>query len=443
MKLTIKMFCLILMIAINTAVCYAQTIKSNVRLSRSLSDVGKDSFASLECKFSIKLPERVNITRPDTCETFQWHMKEGFYGVGYKDSEQSIEDSNAAENELLNAAKDALKNLAKYTIENPDGEFKTKTKSFSFEAHRGIEIRIEMPNGLSIARAFAIKNRVYTLAVSVVGEQMKDKDDAIKVLDSFKFLSQKNIDEIVAKKLEAATPKPFPQEPVAKRAKSDAEDEGLKGKVKLVVEQRYTYNKKQEKILNGSSEIYYNEQGNRIKEIVYRYDGFPAYITAYGYIDGNRVSTTAYIYYATNVGGALPPPLTPPTNPPDKRYQTKYEYKYDESGKLVEELTYYNNGSLATREEYKRNGNQIETTSYFIGFNNELKTSRGTYVIDEQGNIIEGSLGLTPGTFKRVYTYEFDEKRNWTRKIESYVQELNGTKTSELKYEKVHKIIYY
>jgi len=67
--------------------------------------------------------------------------------------------------------------------------------------------------------------------------------------------------------------------------------------------------------------------------------------------------------------------------------------------------------------KYDKNGNNIELIGYDSDGSVEGKI---TYKYDEQGNPIEGYLYNLDGSLAEEYTsqYEYDEQKNWTKKIE-------------------------
>jgi len=159
----------------------------------------------------------------------------------------------------------------------------------SIEGHPGRELRVEYPDGFSIARIYLVRNRIYQVFASIPADKKAQEPTVVKILDSFKLLSQADVDAEIQRRIDEATPSPLPQTPAARKLKSDAEDEGLKGRVKSVFTEEadlsgtWTVSKRK-----PASMDYYNEQGNRTKSIAYDYRGNPFDITVYGYLDGDR-----------------------------------------------------------------------------------------------------------------------------------------------------------
>jgi hypothetical protein len=105
-------------------------------------------------------------------------------------------------------------------------------------------------------------------------EQRAYEDLALKVLDSFKILSDADVSAVLKAKAAEAEPSPLPQEPIAPRVRSDAEDECLHGRVKTVFQE--------DEDLSGTWSVqgrkpnsmeYYNERGNLTKREFYDYKG--------------------------------------------------------------------------------------------------------------------------------------------------------------------------
>jgi hypothetical protein len=156
--------------------------------------------------------------------------------------------------------------------------------------------------------------------------------------DTFKLISQAEVEAELQRKFEAMKPPALPQEPVVTKEKTDAQDENLKGKVKRIVAESEdlsgTWSVQGRK---PSSVTYFNEKGNYVERDLYDSQGKPFQITMYGYIDGKRVSNSKTTNYEYD-----PPPMAMPkskTDEPvkksDPRYEYSFEYKY-EDGKLAE-----------------------------------------------------------------------------------------------------------
>jgi hypothetical protein len=252
-------------------------------------------------------------------------------------------------------------------------------------------------------------------------EQREFESAATKVFDTFKVLDESEVSAKLAEEAKKAEPTPLPQQPVAKRAGTDANDDGIHGRVKTVLEESQdlsaTWSVQTKK---RDSFVQYNKQGNRIRRESYDYKGNLDEITVYGYIDGNRVSDFHTIRKEYN-----PPPMLVITDPgavvkkSDPRYQTRFEFEYDEQKRLIEHRWFYSNGELVLRHVYKYSGDQLEELVYSKdGSLNQRYVSK----LDAKGNKIERTSFDTrdnkPGaTFS--YVYEFDSHGNWTKRTMS------------------------
>lgn len=242
--------------------------------------------------------------------------------------------------------------------------------------------------------------------------------------------AQKSPKEDFAKKIKEATPKPLPQMPVVKRLTSDAQDDGLKGKAKSLVEEREALTSLEKPIGKRLSLIVdFDEQGNYLKKVYFEYRGRPYDVRVYGYIDNQRVSLSKSIDFGggfnTDNGGR---PKSENRTKPDTRYDLKYEYKY-ENGKLTEMQLFDNKGSKSGRYVYKYKQNQMEKLAYTE--DNELN-SKYLYIFDEKGNEsgrIDFNVRQAQIPASNKWQYQnviFDEKGNWTKRTFSKLEVENG-----------------
>jgi YD repeat-containing protein len=386
----------------------------------SVATSGSQQFTSLEGRYTISLPQDISSYQPlsantpagkATGEAYNWRMAEGQFSVIYMDRSESVSEPTTA-----NIALDRIRDQTLAQLAGAKGKL-IKENSISLSGHIGRELKIELPNGLFIIRIYLVSNRIYQLSVAV--SQSQQEAGVVKVLDSFQLLTPADIETALKKKIAESTPDPLPQEPAAKKLKSDAEDEGLKGRVKIVTTE--------EEDLSGtwvvgkrkpSSTYYYNDQGNIVKKELYDYRGNPMDITVYGYIDGDRVSQSKSIRYEYD-----PPPIMSRPGPAgsetkrDPRYSSKYKYKYDDRGNLTEKEMYLNDGKLWMRFVYKYKDSQKEESVYSSdGSLNQKYLSR----LDVKENVIERTdFNVKDNSVrnKYSYTYEFDAKGNWTKRV--------------------------
>src|SRR5262249_49545380 len=146
-------------------------------------------------------------------------------------------------------------------------------------------------------------------------------------------------------------PAELPQPPVEKRVSTDARDEGLKGKVRSVVEYSMEAAKK-----TVDKEDYYNSDGNLIRSVDYD-NGYPETVSVFGFVDGMRVSRSGTVHYQP---GEEPKPqgifitVDLDTDVPgakrDERYTERYVRVYNSQNRLIELQRLGNNGKLWSRQ---------------------------------------------------------------------------------------------
>jgi len=330
---------------------------------------GTDSFVSTEGGFSISLPQDFHGFRPVsansptgriTGDSYDWTMKEGSFTAGYIDRPETL-DEPATAKRVLGFMRNSLVEKAKAK----GGTFVSE-RSLSGIGHPARELRIDFPDGLFIQRTYLVLKRMYLVSVILHTDQRSNESVVVPILDSFKILNDAEVDAALRQKIANATPSPLPQEPAAPRQGSDAQDYGLKGKVKTVFTESED--------LSGtwavgnrkpSSMSYYNQQGNLTKKELYDWKGNLFDITVYGYLDGSRVShfkSIRYEYDPPPMMIAAPPGAEKPKY--DLRYSHRLEYKYDDENRLTEEIMYGNSGKLWLRYVYKYPGNQKEEFVY-------------------------------------------------------------------------------
>ncbi len=310
----------------------------------------------------------------------------------------------------------------------------------------GSELKLEFPDGFAIARIYVVLNRVYQVIASLP-PSFKSREPAIalRILDSFHILSPTEIDTELKRKIAEATPSPLPQAPVVRKLKSDAQDEGLRGRVKTVnTESEDLSGTWMVSARKPSSMKHYNQLGNLTEWDSFDYRGNPFEITVYGYVDGFRVSNFNEVEYEYS-----PPPIVvagPPTRSKvksDPAYRYRHMHKYDEMGRLKEELTFESSGRLVTKIAYTYSGNQKQELTYD---DDGKLNQRSVTTIDAAGNEIEeADFEITDGSVKEKYrySYEFDSQGNWTKQTTSKWVTKDG-RSSYLPYSIDYRtIIYY
>lgn len=405
-------------------------------------------FVSFEGKFSIGLktqidgyaglsPKEVGFNASGS--QFTWEFDEGKILVMFLDaSEVDLKGTDEELQQITKKAKDSF--LSKIT----SAKLKDET-FFRFGIFPASNTSFDLPdNKILIQRFYLVKNRMYQLDAFFQDTENEKYINA--ALDSFKLISQKDIDDSIQKKYETMKPAPLPQEPVVPKVKSDAEDEGLKGKIKKIVEEREDIHEGNVQKKEISHVYYFNQSGNFTQRDYYDSQGNPFQITVYGYIDGKRVSKSKTVRYEYD-----PPPMAAPKNnnnesqlKRDLRYDYGYEYQYSD-GYLAEETLILNNGNKGMRYVYNHKNNQIEKLVYTT--DGELN-QKYLSLLDDNGNEIEKitfdlSKAQYYGNRKYRYEYEFDAKGNWIKQTGKKEVIENGVASYKIEYVKYRTITYW
>ena len=399
---------------------------------------GSEIFTSLDSRFSIALPQLISGFGPISVDSprgkvtigssYSWRLEGTEFQVGHVD--YSAMPNVPADPKILvgNVAGGA----AAETVQK--GGKLLSNNEVTIQAGVGREIRVEFPDGSTLVnRVVAANNQLYQVLVTFKKDP-KLEESAAKVLNSFRPLSPADVEAAMARKVEEATPSPLPQSPAAPKLKSDAGDEGLKGKVRTVFEEvEYLSGTGTMPGRKPSSMKHYDERGNLTKRVSYDYKGNPMDVVVYGYVDGARASQYGSVRHEYNPPPVMSPP--PPAGQPrpkyDPRYNFTYEYKYDDKGRLAEEVRYRSDGTLWMREKYSYSGSQKETTAY----DREGKlTRRNVATLDASGNIVERAVfDIKADKVSEAYSfaYEFDSQGNWAKLTMSK----QATKDGESRYE--------
>lgn len=388
------------------------------------SVVGAGPFVSLEGRFSIALPAGTHGFRPLSVDTpvgrltgnaYNWTMKEGRYTAGFVKGTHSMEDADSSTT-ILGTIRQNMTAFA--TSKN--GKL-ISDRPVELEKHPGFELKLEFPDALFWQRVYIVSSRLFQIVLIVSPDQRPYEAEAVKVLDSFKILSETEVAAALKAEEAAAEPGALPQEPVAARDGSDAADDSLRGTVKTVFQEQEDLSgtwSVQGRIRNRMD--YYNERGNLTKQADYDYKGNLGGIVVYGYIDGARVSKSKSIEREYN-----PPPIVIAAPPgavqtkSDSRYSTKFTYRYDDKKRLIERNWIMSNGETSSRDVYKYSGNQREWLTYS---REGSLSSRQVSIVDDKGNDVEEtSFEPSDGSVqnKYSYTYEFDAKGNWIKCVTS------------------------
>lgn len=387
---------------------------------RSVLDGAGETFVSLQGRFTIALPKQVSSYRGIATsvpegriegDAFSWRTAEGVFEVSYMDLPAALATKavfdRGRDNKLL------LNRTAKLAGE----------KNISLGGNEGRETRFETPEGIQIVRTYLAGNRLYEASASLADSLKSKEAPAVRVLDSLKLLSQAEVAAARKKEADEAAPGPLPQDNPAPKPKSDAEDEGLKGRVKTVfTETQDLSGTWQVSGRKPSSMEYYDERGQRTRRESYDYKGNLRDVTVYGYIEGERVQNSKSIRHEYD-----PPPVMmagPPAGEAkpksDPRYSTRYRYKYDDKGRLAETLRYWNDGRLAGRTVRNFKDGQVETLAY--NADGEVVDKR-VEALDAKGQVVETSYyGAETDTVRSRYSYaydSFDAQGNWIQRTSS------------------------
>ena len=411
------------------------------------SVVGARTFVSNEGRFSIALPG-VNgfgsLTIPTPFDEakgdlYQWRTREATFGIGYADASQPLDQPEIAKTFF----KSATERFNKAAISN-SGSI-AAVKQITLDKHPGIEQRVDLFTGTVIQRTYIVSRRIYEIVAVMKNEQRVYENVALGVLNTFKVLSEAEVNTSLAEEAAKAEPSPLPQTPVVKRTGSDASDKGLRGRVRTVLTESQD--------LSGSWSVQgkkrnsfdtYNEQGNTLRSELYDYKGNLDSITVYGFIDGSRVSASQSIEREYNPPPmiAVGPPPGAPTKRPDPRYGYKYEFKYDDKKRLIENTWLQSSGEVWLRYVYKYNGNRKEKLVY----SEDGKLNQHyLYILDDKGNEIAETYFNPDGSVRlqEVFTYEFDANGNWTKRTTSRLVMKNGREQTEPYSVYFRTITYY
>ena len=437
-RLSLLMVLLLSALVISSAQGFRVESKSPIALT------GSESFSSLDGRFSISLPRQISGYTPEVIESpagriesvrYDWNLADGVFFVGYL---------TRPEKTLGYANKTVLDNIRNSILSASRAKLASETEIKLLE-YGGRELKLEFPNGFAIARIYVVLNRVYQVIASLPSSfKSHEPVTALRILNSFHILSPTEIDTELKRKVAEAGPSPLPQAPVVGKFKSDAQDEGLRGRVKTVnAESEDLSGTWMVSARKPTSMKHYNQLGNLTESDSFDYRGNPFEITVYGYVNGFRVSNVNEVEYEYN-----PPPIVvagPPAKSKvksDPAYRYRHMYKYDEIGRLNEELTFESNGRPLTKIAYVYSGNQKQELTY----DDEGKLNqKSVTTFDAAGNEIEEvDFEITDGSVKEKYrySYEFDSQGNWIKQTTSKWVTKDGT-SSYLPYSIDYRTITY
>jgi hypothetical protein len=409
-----------------------------------------EQFASIEGRFRIALPKNISGFAPlspkqtgssASGQQYTWKFAEGEVVSLFLDFPDSTLTGSAAELEQI-----TTNSKNHVTKQIPTAKLISERQSTTKGVPASYFVYDLGENGFLAVQLFLDKKRLYRFnAAFKNGETEKY---LAPVFASFGLITQSEIDAELSRRYEAMKPPPLPQTPAVTRLTTDAQDEGLKGKVKKVIEESEdrsgTWSVQGRKT---SSIEYYNQNGALTQRDSYDSQGKPFQITVYGYVDGKRVSRSKTDSDSESTFSALGPPSAAAGGAPrksDPRYEYRFEYKY-ENGKLVERQMFFSNGRKGMRYVYKHSPSQFEELVY----TDEGKLNqRYLSILDADGNEVERTnFGVVNfdiyGDRRYKHTYEFDAVGNWTKKVTLKEVKENGVTSWEPAYVSYRTITYY
>lgn len=419
-----------------SSVVFGQKIWSHmIRPMGSLADARKEAFSSIEVGFSIDLPAHTH--------GGGWRLTEGYFTAGIIERDHDIENGADLEAETKKIVDLTYDGFARDYFETRAEIIKVDKKTLTHEGHKGMQYRILLSDSVCLVRVFWVKNRAVRTGVLLAGKQGDFELEAVKVFDSLRLMTPESIAAAILKKVRENTPAPLPQTPAPKKAKSDAADENLKGKVKEVFqESQFISGPRAGTPRKKDSEDYYNEAGNLTKSIRYSdTNGLPREITAYGYLKGFRVSKTNVIHFGERPPGILIDMPASAAAKIDDRYDTRYVYAYDAAGNMTQKVLYhifYTNKSV-----FRRKANIVEEIFYSGAAINDRTTT--TY--NEKGDRVEIANPDSPEKgWLSVYRFkylEFDEQGNWTKRTQTRAFGLGKRISDDWTMTEYRTITYY
>lgn len=408
-------------------------------------------FTSTEGGFRIALPRRitgygpVSIQAPGggvaSGDSFTWSLEGTQYNVSH------VETPGAPTPDEAKVVLEAGARAAADELTRGGGKLVAETK-VPLGGHEGRELRFDFRGREAVLRLFIVGNRGYQLRAIHKNDEAA-RASAARVLDSFRLLTAEEVAEARRRKVAEATPSPLPQEPAAKILKSDAEDEGLKGKVKSVFVERENLSATSSPAggRKPSRTDYYDARGQLTRKELYDHKGNVYHVTVYGYLDGERASADGTILneYDPPPVAASPPPAGSPAPPKrDPRFSRKYRDAYDARGRLAERVHVNNAGETQGRHVYKYEGDRREISVYL---SNGLLGQKSAETFDAKGNKVEEAFyDVRNDTVRVRYTYSydaFDARGNWTKMTTTRWVEREGKPTPAPESVTYRTITYY
>ena len=253
-----------------------------------------------------------------------------------------------------------------------------------------------------------------------------------------------------AKRIADATPASLPQSPKDGRPRSDAQDVGLKGKVRSVV-----YRVNDDANLNYprmmlTLEEFYGEDGDLVRTVDWD-SVHPLGVNVYGYLDGMRVSRRGEIDFSDcNNPGGMPcgrvmhtlPSSPDPVAKADERYDLRWVYKYDSLGRMVEETHLDNTGKLLTRTVSSYEPGNRRVQRHYGGGTEPLAKLEET-LDPATGRVIELRMFDEDDKVNsiRFYSYKVDAQGNWI--VQTVTEKIPGQRSKAKPVDTTFRTITY
>lgn len=332
-----------------------------------------------------------------------------------------------------------------------------RERQTALDGHNGLELISESGNVQTVTQIFVVKYRIYILTMSLSPAQRADLKPALTAFNSFRLLPPAVVEDELRKAVANFAPEALPQEPFVARPTTDAQDEGLKGKVKTVTVELEDKGNNVGVPQIPYSETEFNERGYLTRYVEYGGD-VPATVIIYGYLNGERAARMAIRPFEFVL--ITDKPLTGPSKPASERRMLetlKFIYKYNNTGQLLERRILFTNGNEFERNVYDLKKKKMEHSGGNRMFG-RLADRKVVYVLDATGNpvekhsthetrqpyseVIAGGVvrteKVTTSTVKDFYTYEFDSQGNWIKQVTTRMEDGKSVlPTLEVIYRKI------
>lgn len=388
-----------------------------------------EEFVSILGRFGISMPAPHVDYRPFA--EFKTSNGQKFSSSSYRwtlDSDQVVVSFGVGSVELEDPAQSAnflTMFRDDYAIKGVQGSVIGEKKT-TLGGHPGLVFVVDSAAGRVMAWIYVVRNRFYLISLSLT--EPTKTEEHVKIVSTFRFLTRDQIEPRYKQLTAELTPDPLPETPPLKRPTSDAQDIGLKGKVKTVVTEGEKY--EGAVLFNDPSKLSvdtYNENGNLTRRELYSGD-LPRAVRLYGYLKGDRVYKEVRKF--PDLVMANPDPqkknIVAKAKPPEQKLFTiKYKYNADQ---LMEIHVNSEDGKEYEKYLFKPKEKKVEYT-YDPGsalFGAPLSFSKETLIslLDDKGNVVEDTLMTPTGNVdydnrykasKFKHSYEFDERGNWIK----------------------------